>query len=142
MSMSGEIVRANPSHIHDKQGFANLATAVAALLQRHNAVAADRQARQRKPARVSIQICRCWSNSKRGIVEQCDLPVRMAHGSQPAQHPVCDVSNPFRQPLPPVSQRLGTGREEIEQVQQVLQNDGVVHRAQLEMPAIRENLLI
>ncbi len=58
----------------------------------------------------------------------------MAHHLQPVDHP-------RRNARPSLGHRPSGGAKQVDQVEHILQRQGVVHRAALELPAIGENLL-
>ena len=70
------------------------------------------------------------------IVEEGDLAVRMAHGGEPAR---------MRRRVAPIAKRRRAANSsgatrDVDKVEQVLERERVIHRAELEMAAVREDL--
>ena len=80
----------------------------------------------------------CSGDPKRRVIEETDFSIRMGHLGKPRQH--------LRgQHLPCPSLRIELRREkltELYQIQQIFEDDSMVHRAKFEMPAIIEDLFI
>ncbi len=88
---------------------------------------------------VSGQQVRGGFDSECGIVEQCNPAVGMRHGEKKSQHGRHYLSQPARKPFKPSARIFGAN---IEQVETVFENHAVIHGTSLEVPSIREDLLI
>src|SRR6476619_1508015 len=80
----------------------------------------------------------CSGDPKRRVIEETDFSIRMGHLGKPRQH-----LRGQHLPRPPL--RLELRREkltELYQIQQIFEDDSMVHRAKFEMPAIMEDLFI
>src|SRR5258707_264807 len=80
----------------------------------------------------------CSGEPKRRVIEESDFSIRMGHLGKPRQH-----LRGQHLPRPPL--RLKLRREkltELDQIQQIFEDDSMVHWAEFEMPAIIENLLV
>ena len=72
------------------------------------------------------------------VIEKCDVAVRMGHGRQPRQHPLRKAS-PRRQPCAQLGRKQ---RAKLDQVQNVFEDDVVIHgAAYFEMRAVAQDLL-
>ena len=126
------MIRAHRSDVEQSDYRRSLDTHVAAVPELcHRLVC--RRARQTKPLRVFLERLRRGRDVEGGIVELADLPVGMAHGHEPRAHRPGQRAPPRRN-----GQAIRGG--EIAEVEHVFERQRMVHRAALEMPAIRQNL--
>ena len=90
----------------------------------------DRIPADAQPPGVAEQLRRRGRNPISRIVQQRDVPVAPHHALQVPQHP--------RRVFP---QRGLPRPADIDAIQQAVQQDAMIHRALLEMRAVRQNLL-
>ena len=138
VGMAGQIVGSDRPHIENGDGIRATHPHVAALGEDHRAVCRPRRRRKAQPRRVGGDLSRRRGDALGGVVEEGDLTIRMGHVRQPAPHPLRRRAPRFHCRIREDSR---TGRCQIDQVEQVLEDERVVHRAPLEVAAVGENLL-
>src|SRR5690606_13200321 len=81
-----------------------------------------------------------WRDAEGGVVEEADFAVRVTHAGTPASH-----SRGGFTPRPSVRANrvecARPGATHVDEVEHVLEGEGVVHRAALELAAVSEYLL-
>ena len=111
---------------------------IAARLQSENFVVGRRIDREAQRARTGAELRWRQSDPENRVVEERDVPVRMAHRGEPREHPAGDVGPALENPGREDRRKNPAHREQIENV---AEDDRVIHRAAFEMSAVRENLL-
>ena len=133
--MSRLMVRADRSAIAQQAGRTQDRPNVAARLKRHQSRARIRHRIEIETPGVPLERSGRWGDTESGVVEESNLPVRVRHHLEPAAH-----SGDHPEPIG--RWRAGVGTKQIDQVEQVLEHQRVVHRAQFEMTTIGEYLLM
>src|SRR5689334_13973932 len=81
---------------------------------------------------IRLKVADRWRDVETGIIEEGGAPIGMRHGGEPFAHAADRRWQCFDHWLGLLT--IGAGR--VHEVEEVLEDDGMVHRRQLEMPAI------
>src|SRR6185295_6916725 len=135
MRMAGDVVRPNGRTIDQRQQIVLLQPHVAARLEQHALALGPRQCGGQYPGDILLELRRFCSDAESSVIEERDAPVRMTHAPLPRAHPE--------------SGRLPAGRyvesvrlQRVDGIEHILEDDGLVHRAALEVAAVGEDLFL
>ena len=138
MRMAGNVVGTDGCCIEEDLPPVAANPDVAAGIQSQYFVIGRRTDREAQGARTGTELRRCQSDPESRVVEKRYVPVRMAHRGEPREHPAGDIGPAIVGPGRNDRRENPAHREEIENV---LEDDRVIHRAAFEVSAVGQNLL-